>query len=205
MTVEAMGWVLDSSVPNPAKAVLVALANWSDHEESCSLSTARIAQVASITPEQVRLELDHLQKAGMIEVRPHHSYQDGTPGVRYYLQVGAVYSPPASSEKPHRAPDDGYTEFARDVIRTLVPLPLAMSVYGLLVLDANPSGVSEMSIRAVAEFGGVTELEIRAALEAILATPYAELLEPLSHDADRVVVQLRSEIDYRRLDESSEQ
>ena len=205
MTVEAMGWALDSAVPNPAKAVLVALANWSDHEESCFLSIERLAQVASVSPEQVRLELDHLQKSGMIEVRPHHNYQDGALGVRYYLQVGAVYSPAASSEKPHRAPDDGYTEFDRDVIRTLVPLPLAMSVYGLLVLDANPSGISEMSIRAVAEFGGVTEPEIRAALEAILATPYAELLEPLSRDSDRVVVQLRPGIDYRRLDESGEQ
>lgn len=57
MTVEALGWVLDSSVPNPAKAVLVALANSSDHEESCSLSTERIAQVASIPPERVRLKL----------------------------------------------------------------------------------------------------------------------------------------------------
>lgn len=200
MTYEAMAWVLESSVPNPAKAVLVALASWSDEHESCSPSIERIAYVASIAAEQVVLELDLLEEAGMIAVRPHPSHHDGTLGVRYYLQVGVAYSSAVSSEKPHRAPDDGYTEFHRDVIRTLVQIPLAMSVYGLLVLDANPSGVAEMSVRAVAEFGRVTEREIRTALEAILATPYAELVETSPRDTDHVAMQLRPEIDYVRPD-----
>ena len=188
MMAEAMAWVLESSVPNPAKAVLVALANWSDEDNSCSPSIERIAQVASIAPEQVVLELDHLQKSGMIAVRPHRSYRDGTLGVRYYLQLGVAYVPP----------DDGYTEFHRDVVRALVKHPFAFSVYALLVLDADRSGVAQISIRGMAEHGGVTEREARSALEAILATPYAERLGRSSNDGDRVTVQLRPESDYLR-------
>lgn len=200
MMAEAMAWVLESSVPNPAKAVLVALANWSDEDNSCSPSIERIAQVASIAPEQVVLELDHLQKSGMIAVRQHRSYRDGTLGVRYYLQLGVAYIPPAASEESHAPVDDGYTEFRRDVVRALVKHPFAFSVYALLVLDADRSGVAQISIRGMAEHGGVTEREVRSALEAILATPYAERLGRSSSDGDRVTVQLRPESDYLRPD-----
>ena len=197
MMLEAMGWVLDSSVPNPSKAVLVALANWSDEDNSCSPSIERIAQVASISPERVLLELDHLQKTGMVKVQPHHSIEDGTLGVRYYLQIGAEYVPPTASSEPRLPSSDGYTTVRRDVLRALVGNPLAFSVYSLLLVAADQRGVAQMSIRAMAEHGGVAEHEVRSALEAILATPHAVQREPSSIEGDRIIVQLRPDVDFQ--------
>ena len=98
MTFDAMSWAIESTVPNPAKAVLVALANWSDENESCSPSIERIAHGASITPEQVTLELAFLEKSGLISVQTHYGDRAGAIAVRYFLQLGVDYPPAAASQ-----------------------------------------------------------------------------------------------------------
>lgn len=188
MTWQAMTWAFESSVPNPAKAVLVALANWADQDESCSPSIERIAKVASISPELVQLELNHLQKTGMIKVLPNHSDQGGALGVRYYLQVGVSYAPPPASEsprplradEPQTSVDLGIGTFRKAWVRDrrIVGNPLSLYLY---LLSYEP-GVPITVERACAELG-LTAEALSAAQQSLEAAGYMRTVE-VAHPVD---------------------
>ncbi len=188
MTWQAMAWAFESSVPNPAKAVLGALANWADQDESCSPSVERIAEAASITPEHVLLELDHLQQTGMIKVLPHHNDQGDALRVRYYLQVGVSYTPPPVSESRLSPRADEPRTFASTEICTfrkawvrdqrIVGNPLSLYLY----LLSHEPGVPITVERACVDLG-LTADAVSAAQRSLEAAGYMRTVE-VAHPAN---------------------
>lgn len=100
MSHAAVAWAYAQHLPNPRKAILVALADFADEENSCFPGQKKLAFMVGITDRSVRNALAALETSGHI-TRVHRHREDGTrTSDRYTLAVGQVIDTPTPVDDP---------------------------------------------------------------------------------------------------------
>ena len=90
MSNEAINWAYKQALPSGEKFVIVALADFADHEWSCFPSQERLAQMTGQGVRTVRRHLDRLEEVGLISRESRRGKGGQRTSDRYYLQAAKM-------------------------------------------------------------------------------------------------------------------